>query len=167
MSDCLKNLIDRFVKIAIFLAVGSIISLLSYWLNSSFLSQFYGVALISAILACTALSFAMYSFIANRLIEIKNRFPQNFQRTNRELYIGLTTQIGLLAALFILLILYHSPIAKNCWNLSILFLETLINTIILCFIYIMYDMGRTIHIIIDCFDVIMTLKKENTSKKDS
>ena len=69
MSECAKNIINRLVLISMFIAIGSIISLLSHWLHSDFLAQLYGVALVSVILACTALSFAMYSFIANKLIE--------------------------------------------------------------------------------------------------
>lgn len=161
MSECANNILGRGVKIAIFIAIGSIISLLSYWVHSTFLSQLYGVALISVILACTALSFAMYSFIANKLIEIRQRYPQKFQSTNHELYVALKTQIGLLGTLFIVLICYHSPTIKSCWIFSTLTLETLINAIIICFIYIIYDMGRTTYYIVVYFDIIMSLENRD------
>ena len=36
MSECAKNILGRGVKIAIFIVIGSIISLLSYWVHSTF-----------------------------------------------------------------------------------------------------------------------------------
>lgn len=167
MSECAKNILGRGVKIAIFIVIGSIISLLSYWVHSTFLSQLYGVTLISMILACTALSFAMYSFIANKLIEIKQRYPKKFQKTNHELYVALKTQLVLLGTLFIVLICYHSPIITSCWIFSTLILEILINAIVICFIYIIYDMGRTTYYIIVNFDMIMSLEdRDKITKKD-
>lgn len=167
MSEYAKNILGRGVKIAAFIAVGSIISIFSYCVHSTFLSHLYGVALISVILACTALSFVMYSFIANKLIEIKQRYPQKFQSTNHELYIALKTQIGLLGILFILLICYHSPTIISYWIFSTITIETLINAIIICFIYIIYDMGRTTYYIVLYFDIIMALENRDriTTKK--
>ncbi len=165
MSECAKNIINRLVLISMFIAIGSIISLLSHWLHSDFLAQLYGVALVSVILACTALSFAMYSFIANKLIEIKRRFPRKFQGANHELYVALKTQITLLGALIILLICYHSPVIIDGWIFSSLTVETFINFIIICFIHIMYDMGKTTYYIVECFDQIMSLNNKDSDTK--
>lgn len=164
MSECAKKIINRLMLISMFIAIGLTISLLSHWLHSDFLVQLYGVALVSVILACTALSFAMYSFIANKLIEIKRRFPHKFQGTNHELYVALKTQIILLDTLIILLICYRSPIIIDSWVFSSLTLETLINFIIICFIHIMYDMGKTTYYIVAFFDQIMSL---NNKDKDT
>ena len=165
MSECAKNIINRLVLISMFIAIGSIISLLSHWLHSDFLAQLSGVALVSVIWACTALSFAMYSFIANKLIEIKRRFPRKFQGANHELYVALKTQITLLGALIILLICYHSPVIIDGWIFSSLTLETFINFIIICFIHIMYDMGKTTYYIVEYFDQIMSLNNKDSDTK--
>lgn len=165
MSECAKNIMNRLALITRFIAIGAIISLLSHWLRSDFLVKLYGVTLVSVILACTALSFAMYSFIANKLIEIKRQFPWRFQGTNHELHVALKTQISLFGALIVLLICYHSSVIIDGWVFSSLTLETFLNFIIICFIHIMYDMGKTTYYIVVCFDSIMSLDNKDKDTK--
>lgn len=167
MSECVKNMFHRIKLIVIFIVIGFLLSFISRWLQSDFLSQFYSITLVSVILACTALSFAMYSFIANKLIEIKKRFPQKFRSTNHELYVALKTQIGLLGILIVLLICYHSPIIINEWKYASLTLETFISSIIICFIHIMYDLGKTTYYIVLSFELIMSRSLKNDSSQNA
>ena len=99
------------------------------------------------------------------MIEIKRRFPRKFQGANHELYVALKTQITLLGALIILLICYHSPVIIDGWIFSSLTLETFINFIIICFIHIMYDMGKTTYYIVEYFDQIMSLNNKDSDTK--
>lgn len=167
MSECVKNIFNRIKLIVKFIVIGFLLSFISRWLQSDFLSQFYSITLVSVILACTALSFTMYSFIANKLIEIKKRYPQKFRSTNHELYVALKTQIGLLGILIVLLICYHSPIIINGWKYASLTLETVISSIIICFIHIMCDLGKTTYYIVLNFELIMSRSIKNDSSQNA
>lgn len=147
MKNKVQNLLYRLMIGCIYLVIGSLIALLAIYLQSNFLQHLYTVSLLSILLAFTAISFAMYSFIANKLIDLNSQFPNKFVNTGKELFFALKTEVFLLGILVLLLIGYDSPVLLHIWRYFNLLIGSCINAVIICFIHILYDLGKTTYYI--------------------
>lgn len=81
----MKNFILKILLFILYSSIGLVLAWLSERLSSNFLEKFYKSNFLALLISLTALLFAIYSLITNRLLELAKKSKYAFETTQSEL----------------------------------------------------------------------------------
>ncbi len=77
----MKNFILKILLFILYSSIGLVLAWLSERLSSNFLEKFYKSNFLALLISLTALLFAIYSLITNRLLELAKKSKYAFETT--------------------------------------------------------------------------------------
>lgn len=80
----MKNIILKILLFILYSSIGLVLAWLSERLSSNFLEKFYKSNFLALLISLTALLFAIYSLITNRLLELAKKSKYAFETTQSE-----------------------------------------------------------------------------------
>jgi len=102
----MKNFILKILLFILYSSIGLVLAWLSERLSSNFLEKFYKSNFLALLISLTALLFAIYSLITNRLLELAKKSKYAFETTQSELKLAFIILVFCLIISIPLLLLF-------------------------------------------------------------
>lgn len=148
MKSNLKN-------ISYFLVISTFINVISHLLNTDYLLVYLLTNLLTLQITLMAINTATSGLIVSKLQEIKNKLPHlDIKPITNSLLSALKEQIILIIVGVILMIINKSEITVTMMysNYFDFFIETLIITVFVYSIDVLWDTGKAIFVLVDIMD---------------
>lgn len=144
----------RIIKnISLFLIIGFVISLLCKYLHSTFFLKYLNDNIIGLLLTLLAINTATLGLIASKIQDTIEKYKKlNFTNTIREMKFSLFEQVVLIILSIIVLILSNSSIIE--FPHKELFFNSILVSILIYSIIILYDTGKAVFVIIELIQKI-------------
>lgn len=125
-----------------YICLGAVIEGLNELIESVYLSDLYKAPFFAVLVTMTVFSFTMFSYISGKMSELELEYECSFENTRKELRDAFQILVTLDIIFLILLILCFSKLSKHL--LSHFILMSALNTLFICVIHILIDLGKTI-----------------------
>lgn len=148
----------RLIKnISFYIILAFIICLISNYLESDFLFKYLTDNIIGLLLTLLAINTATLGLIASKIQDMLDKHPKiSFKNTTREMKFSLTEQVVLVIISVLTLIILNS--GKILFEQKELILNTILVSILIYSVNILWDTGKSVFIIID---LIEDMNKKN------
>ena len=135
-------------NISFFIVISILIVLLANYLETDFLFKYLQNNIIGLLLTLLAIITATLGLIASKIQDILVKYPEfDFSPTIREMKMALLEQIILIAVSILCLIIQDS--LKITFDLKEFICNTILVTVLIYTISILWDTGKSVFIIID------------------
>src|SRR5690349_12926656 len=105
-------MIEHLKNISLFLLIGLLVTALSRWLQSNFISQFLAQNLITLLIALVAINTTTLSVVLTKIREIMDQLGGDFTRTAREMKLSIVEQVALIIAAIVVQVINTSSLIK-------------------------------------------------------
>ena len=150
----MKNIILKILLFILYSSIGLVLAWLSERLSSNFLEKFYKSNFLALLISLTALLFAIYSLITNRLLELA-------KTTQSELKLAFIILVFCLIISIPLLLLFSIDENTETWIKLRFVIFSALNTILILILHIIIDMGKSVFLITNALSKI----EENSQKQ--
>lgn len=157
----MKNIILKILLFILYSSIGLVLAWLSERLSSNFLEQFYKSNFLALLISLTALLFAIYSLITNRLLELAKKSKYAFETTQSELKLAFIILVFCLIISIPLLLLFSIDENTETWIKLNFVIFSALNTILILILHIIIDMGKSVFLITNALSKI----EENSPKQ--
>lgn len=132
-----------------YLVIAVAVTLLSGWMQSTFLDEFLGSSLITLLVALLAINTTTIGLIASKLRDLADKYGVNVARTIRSMKSSIIEQIVLLIIATSVLLIKTSTTINSLWAYN-----DLVSTVILVMVFIwavqvLYDTASGIFVILE------------------
>lgn len=135
-------------SISFYIIIGFLISWSSQWLESDFLFKYLKENIVGLLITLLAINTATLGLISSKIQDIVLKEPMlDFKTTIKEMKVSLLEQIFLIGSSIVCLLLMESP--KIIFHCKDLVGNTILTTILIYSIAILWDTGKAVFIIID------------------
>lgn len=142
---------------SLFLVVGILATLLTNWLQSTFIFDFLSANLITLLIALVAINTTTLSVVLTKIREITDKIGGNFSNTAKEMKVSITEQVILIIVTAITQVMAGSPLVTSSFP-SMHFVSSVILIGVFSYsLYILYDTANSVFVI---------LQFENSISKD-
>lgn len=139
---------NKFGEISIYIVCGLVITVLSSWLDSTYLFDYLKNNILSMILTLLAINTATSGLIASKIQDIKVAYPSlNFSRTIKEMKISLLEQIIMICISIIVLVVCNST--QCTFEYKEVICGTILSGVFVGSIHILWDTGKAVFVIIE------------------
>jgi hypothetical protein len=152
-------MIEHAKNISLFLIIGLIVTLLTGWLKSDYISDFLSKNLITLLIALVAINTTTLSVVLTKIREISDKLGGDFSRTAKEMKISIAEQVILVILAFIVEVLGTSSlIIANFPHIT--FISNVVLIAVFSYaLYILYDTANSVF-------VILRFENQNPKVKD-
>ena len=157
----MKNIILKILLFILYSSIGLVLAWLSERLSSNFLEEFYKSNFLALLISLTALLFAIYSLITNRLLELAKKSKYAFETTQSELKLAFIILVFCLIISIPLLLLFSIDENTETWIKLRFVIFSALNTILILILHIIIDMGKSVFLITNALSKI----EENSQKQ--
>ena len=157
----MKNFILKILLFILYSSIGLVLAWLSERLSSNFLGKFYKSNFLALLISLTALLFAIYSLITNRLLELAKKSKYAFETTQSELKLAFIILVFCLIISIPLLLLFSIDENTETWIKLRFVIFSALNTILILILHIIIDMGKSVFLITNALSKI----EENSQKQ--
>lgn len=157
----MKNIILKILLFILYSSIGLVLAWLSERLSSNFLEKFYKSNFLALLISLTALLFAIYSLITNRLLELAKKSKYAFETTQSELKLAFIILVFCLIISIPLLLLFSIDENTETWIKLRSVIFSALNTILILILHIIIDMGKSVFLITNALSKI----EENSQKQ--
>src|SRR5690554_4082042 len=103
-------------RMSMYLVIAVGVTLLSGWMQSTFLDEFLGSGLITLLVALLAINTTTIGLIASKLRDLSDKYGVNVARTIRSMKSSIIEQIVLLIVATSVLLVKTSATINNLWS---------------------------------------------------
>lgn len=139
-------------NISLFIVVSIVVNLLSNLLASNFIPKFLAENLVLILIALMAINITTISVIMTKLKEIYDKFGGDFKSTIKSLKNSILEQVILVILSVVFYTLFESPVIQQIISFHKFLFDTLILTVFIYSIHILYDTACAIFVILDFED---------------
>ena len=154
----MKNIVLKILLLLLYLLIGFILAWGSNELSSGFLEKFYKSNFLSLLISLTALLFAIYSLITNRILDLAKMSKCAFEKTQRELKFAFIILVFCVTVSIPLLLIFSVDKNTEIWINCKFVVFSILNTILVLVLHIVIDMGKTVFIITETLSEIEEIK---------
>lgn len=133
------------------LGIGFLSEMLSIWLKTTYLVEFFSENLITILVALLAVNAATMGIVLTKirdLIDRKNSGSEYFSDTRQQMLLSVKEQVALIILAIIVLLLKSSPLVSGIENISLL-VNSVVTGIFAYALIVLYDTAKGVLIIVD------------------
>lgn len=148
----------KLLYLVFYIILGFVIEILNELVDSNYLINLYKNSFFSILVTLTVFSYTMFTYISGKMSKLELEYDFKFNKTRKELKDAFQILVFLDIAFIILLMLCFSKLSES--NFSNFVLMCALNTLFICVVHILIDLGNSIF---KMFDFIGKFKKNENS----
>jgi len=154
-------MIEHLKNMSFFLVIGLLVTALSNWLQSNFISEFLAANLITLLIALVAINTTTLSVVLTKIREITDQYGGDFTITANEMKLSIVEQVVLIILSIAVQVIGTSSLLQASYPMLGFVSSVILVAIFSYAIYILYDTANSIFVILRFESSMPRTKDEN------
>ena len=154
-------MIEHLKNISLFLVIGLLVTAVSRWLQSDFISEFLAQNLITLLIALVAINTTTLSVVLTKIREITDQLGGDFTITAREMKLSIVEQVVLIISSIVVQVIGTSSLLNASFPMLGFVSSVILVAIFSYAIYILYDTANSVFVILRFESSLPKIKGKN------